>query len=67
MTRKFAKLGKAAMLASEKHHFDSQPFGRTVRSYALEHDHAAGGARRFGAAAQNRDCFPIGPVVQNSS
>ena len=67
VTRKFAKLGKAAMLASEKHHFDSQPFGRTVCSYALEDDHAARGARRFGAAAQNRDCFAIGPVVQNSS
>ena len=65
MTCSFAKLGKAAMLASEKHHSTAAIWA--YRLLRLRTITWPVGLAASVAAAQIAYCFAIGPVVQNSS
>ncbi len=66
-TRQFTELRDGAVLASRQHHFDNQVLGRAVRTDRLEDDNPPGGARRLGAADQDRLRLGIGPIVQYPS
>src|SRR5262245_4780247 len=65
LMRKIPNLGYGAALASHEHHLDGQTSGRVVRTHPFEDHNSTGGARRFGAACQDRSRFRVGPVVQN--
>ena len=64
--RQFPGLGDAAVLTANQQHLDGERSRLSVRADALEHNHPPVWSRSFGAPAQDRGGFAIGPVVQNA-
>src|SRR6266511_5148436 len=66
LTREILKFGHGAIFASQQHHLYHQTASRFIRRHAAENHNATIGARRLGAASEDRRRLRVGPVVQDS-